>query len=184
MDDKQKLTQLYVELCDKLSAKVPEIKWMDLWRNQVDFFSTELTFAAPAAFFSFDTLGHKDLGNKVQQVKMQVSIRYYFETLAKTYKGSYNQDKALEFLDSISKIHGALHGTSGTNYSEMMRTGLRALDSAGHGSLYLQTFTCDMYDYAASDEYEATDITIQVEKGGMPETEEDEPNDGTNTFVI
>lgn len=178
MDNKQTIPQLYLELIEKIKAKVPEVRWMDLWRNQVNFFDNEAMFSSPAVFFAFDMINPEDMGNKVQQVTLQVSVYYFYETLASTQDGSFNQTSAIAFLDTLSRIYAALHGSSGTYYSGMRRTGQRAIDSPDNGNLYLQTFSCLLVDYAACDEFEETQI------GGVIVTDEEIPVQEPDDFTI
>ena len=154
----QNIKELYLELSTKISADVPALLWGDLWHNQVNFLDQEHPFPTPAYFLSFRVLGTQDEGQKVQSLKMQVDCYIFYETMADTFEGSFNQDSALAFLDIIESVYASIHGTSGENYSEMRRTGLSAIDTGTAGNLYLQTFECVVVDYAAMKEY--TDITI------------------------
>ena len=46
-------TNLYRELARIIQEKIPQIYWIDLWHNQVNFLQDEHPFQTPAIFLSF-----------------------------------------------------------------------------------------------------------------------------------
>lgn len=165
----QNWTELYKELCALIKAKVSEVKWQDLWHNQVNFLESEHPFPSPALFYGFRTLEVMDLSKKVQKVPIQVDVYVFFETFADTYDGSWNQESALGFLGILSQVHAAFHGSEGTNYSNMRRKGFSAVDTGGAGNTYLVNFTCEIIDYSAVNPEENANIEeVEIEGGGAP----------------
>ncbi|MBD3748524.1 MAG: hypothetical protein IE931_03415 [Sphingobacteriales bacterium] len=178
----QNFKDLYLELCELLNTKVAAIKWLDLWNNQVDFLEEEYQFPAPAVFLSFRFLDTTDFGTLAQNVSLQVDAYVFYETFANTFKGSFNQDTALEFLDLLNNVYAAIHGTSGTNYSNMRRTGLSALDTGGAGNLYQLNFECELIDYAAIKNFVDADVDeVTVNNESAPEQE---PETGENFYLV
>lgn len=169
-------TDLYKELVSKIQTNLPEIVWIDLWHDQISYLTEELPFSTPAVFISFSTVATEDRGLRVQEVNTQVDIYLFFETFSDTYIGSMNQDSALEFLNSLTKMHALLHGTNGDNYSAMRRVDMRREDSGGAGNLYRISFECNVVDYSAQtifNESETPDAQLEIDKGGVPEKEKD-----------
>lgn len=148
-------TELYKELADIITTNINEVKWVDVWKNQVSFLDSELPFPAPAVFLAFQSDNMSDLSQKQQDITMLVTAYIYYETFAESFEGSYNQDSALGFGEILTNVHKNLHGTSGTNFSSMKRIGFQPVDFLGAGLLYQQTFTCQVIDKSASQ-----DITI------------------------
>lgn len=170
----QNFKDLYVELAELLAEKIPAVKWIDLWNNQVDFLEDEHPFQSPAIFLSFRFIDTEDKGELVQDVRLQVDAYTFYETFADTFKGSYNQQSALEFLDILNNVYSVLHGSNGENYSTMRRIGFNAVDTGNAGNLYLTSFECLITDYAAVKNYvdgEVEDVVIENEKA--PEHEDD-----------
>lgn len=170
----QNFKDLYLELAELLTAKIPAVNWIDLWNNQVDFLEDEHPFPSPALFLSFRFINTEDKGKLVQDIRLQVDVYTFYETFADTYKGSYNQQSALAFLDILNNVYAALHGTNGTNYSTMRRIGFNAVDTGNAGNLYLTSFDCLITDYAAVKNYvdgEIDDLVIENVKA--PEQEDD-----------
>ena len=63
---------LYIELAERISEKLPEIRWIDLWHNQVGFLADEHPFGTPAVFIGFRSAQINDIGELVQIVDLQV----------------------------------------------------------------------------------------------------------------
>ncbi|MFA9212493.1 MAG: hypothetical protein ACEQSR_01415 [Candidatus Methylacidiphilales bacterium] len=146
------MKNLYLELAELL-ATITEIKWIDLWHNQVNFIEDEHEFPTPAVFLSFRALNADDMAQNIQNLELQVEVYLYFETFADTYKDSVNQESALAFLDILNKIYIKLQGTEGTNYQNMRRIGFNAVDTGGAGNLYQTVFNCTSTDFSAQKTY-------------------------------
>ena len=156
---------LYTELATKIQEKIPEINWIDLWSNQVNFLSSEHPFQTPAVFLSFRSLQTQDLGEKQQEVNLQVDFYLFFETFLDSFHGAYNQQSALDFLKLMDALHGNFHGTAGENYTAMRRVGFNAEDTGGSGNLYRITFSCLLQDTSAMKYYEeVNDLDFEVDK--------------------
>jgi len=159
------ITELYKELGTKIFDNMPEIKWIDLWHNQVGFLENEHPFPTPALFLSFRSNTMNDLAEKIQKVGIQIDFYLYYETFTDTYHGGFNQDDALDFLKSIDNLHKLLHGTSGENYTAMRRVGFNPEDTGNAGNLYRVTYECNSIDYNAFIEREnGTFKDLDVEK--------------------
>ena len=161
----QNWTDFYKELANKIANELPEVKWIDLWHNQVNFLDTEHAFPTPAVFLAFRSSNIEDLGIKVQKVTLQVDVYLFYETFADTYKGSWNQDEALGFLEIFDGLFAALHGSSGENFSSMRRINFTPVDTGNSGNLYLQTFACELIDYSAQKAFEEGGFSdLEVER--------------------
>ena len=166
--------KLYQEIAEKLTTEITAINWIDLWHNQVGFLVEEHPFPTPAVFLGFRILNTEDQSEKVQNLNLQIDVYYFYETFLDTYQGAYNQADALAYLETITDIYKILHASSGTNYSEMRRTGFSAVDTGSSGNLYVQSFACSTVDASALVDYElVTPGEIDLEKGEKPTDELD-----------
>lgn len=163
----QNWIDLYLEHANTLTEKIPKIKWVDLWHNQVNFLAEEHPFDTPAVFLSYRSLNTEDIGEKVQKLKLQVDFYLYYETFADTYKGAHNQDSALEFIDLMNVINEVFHGTSGLNYSEMRRIGFAPIDTGSAGNLYRISYSCILIDYSAKKDYKKTQQDADINLGNI-----------------
>lgn len=170
---------LYKELAEKITSDLEQIRWVDLWHEQVSYLTTELPFPTPSVFLAFNSVDVEDMGLLSQQINTQVDCYLFFETFSDTYTGAYNQGSALEFLEQLTELHKLLHGTDGENYTEMRRMDLKREDSGNTGNLYRISFQCMVYDNSANKQYEDKEIKdIDIQKGNRPQQTE------TPTFYI
>ena len=157
---------LYKEIMSLLTTNIPVIAWGDLWHNQVGFLIEEHPFPTPAVFLAFRLIDPEDLGEKTQKADVQVDVYYFYETFLDTYQGAYNEDDALDYLDTNTEIHKFLHGSSGDNYAEMRRVAFAPVDTGSAGNLYRQSFVCNIVDATAAKIYgEASPGDINYTEG-------------------
>ena len=160
------------------AGKLPEIKYVDLWHEQVSFLTEELPFATPAVFIGFSTVSIEDRGLLVQDCDTQIDLYLFFETFSDTYQGSKTQSRALDYLNSLTRLHALFHGKTGDNYSDMRRVHIGREESGGAGNLYRISFQCTITDYSAKEIYnesESPDMGLVIEKGDIPNSEEMPP---------
>lgn len=171
----QNFKDLYTELTTKAETAIPEVRWQDIWHNQVNFLETEHPFPAPALFYQFRISNTQDMGNKAQKGLLQVDVYVFYETFADTYHKSLNQGSALAFLEILTKVYALLHASEGENYSNMRHIGTNPVDTGGSGNTYLLSFQCELVNYAACIDYEEYEIKdAEVTVGAKPEEEEEE----------
>lgn len=144
---------IYTELADKLSA-INGINWVDLWNSQVYNLEDEHPFPAPAIFLAFRSNTTTDVSEKIQEVILQVDVFLFYETFLDTFKGAYNQNEALGFLDHLDEINKLLHGSFGDYYKSMRRIAFSPVDTGGAGNLYSITYECMMTDSTAQKEWD------------------------------
>ncbi|MBF6607988.1 MAG: hypothetical protein ITG00_04535 [Flavobacterium sp.] len=169
----QDWTELYKELAEKIKSNVKGVKWIDLWNSQVYNLEGEHPFPAPAVFLAFRSNRMDDAGLKVQKVELQVDVFLFYETFLDTYHGAYNQEQALEFLETLSQLNRIFHGSDGKSYSSMRRLSFSPVDTGGAGNLYSVTYSCQLMDYSAADEIEEgtfSDLTIEPKEVFIVET--------------
>ena len=165
----QNFTELYKELCQKVTDAIPEIEWQDLWHNQINFLDQEHSFPTPALFYAIRILNTEDLHERAQDCNVQIDVYHYFETFDDTYQGSYNQESALAFLDNCTKVHQLLHASTGESYSAMSRVAFTPVDTGGAGNLYRQSFTCKLRDLSAIKQFNTViPGEVDVIKGNIP----------------
>ena len=167
----ENLKELYLEHEKRITDNMPEIKHVDLWAEQVGFMAEEHPFKAPAVFFAYRILQADDQGEKIQQLRMQVEAYLYYETFADTKRGAKRQQKALGFLDLLTKLNACFHGSSGQYFGEMRRTGFNPVETGTANLLYVQRYECTVNDASAQAIQESLkfdNMEVKVEKGESP----------------
>lgn len=160
-------SELYKEIADRITHNLPDVQWVDLWHEQINYLTEELPFPTPAVFVGFGTREADDAGTLVQNLTVQVDLRLFYETFSDTYDGSANQDKALAFLDRLTELHALFHGKSGQYFTEMRRIDMSREESGDAGNLYRISFECLVVDYSAKVLFTEADMNgreIEVER--------------------
>lgn len=102
--------ELFIAVCDRLKAKVPELKWIDAEEGQLSV-SERPAVAFPCCLIDMSYATCNAFAGAKQQVTVQFCLRVAFVA-----NGSMNaaapanvRDRAFANLDVIEKIHKALH---------------------------------------------------------------------------
>lgn len=74
-------TDLYKEIAARITDNLPEIAWVDLWHEQVNYLTEELPFPVPAVFLAFDTIQTDDRGKLIQDCNTQIDMYLFYEIL-------------------------------------------------------------------------------------------------------
>lgn len=86
-----------------------------------------------------------------------------------TFRGAYNEEGALQFIETLDHLHALFHGTDGDNYSSMRRLSFNPVDTGNAGNLYQLSFECLLQDYSAMKQFVDGKVKgINIEKG-VPE---------------
>jgi|GEM_PF-374468 len=178
-------SELYKEITGRIKSNLPDVQWVDLWHEQINYLTEELPFPTPAVFVGFGTREADDAGTLVQNLTVQVDLRLFYETFSDTYDGSANQDKALAFLDRLTELHALFHGKSGQYFTEMRRIDMSREESGDAGNLYRISFECLVTDYSAQVLFTEVDMNgreIEVEQANP--TTPDDVEDMFDTNII
>lgn len=171
------LKDFYKEIAT-LIIENTSVVWCDLWRNQTEAWEEEFPFPFPAVFVEIRSDNIEDIGNKAQDINAQIVFHVAYETLADSHHGSNNQEHALAYFDVIKELHQLLHGSHGTNFTDMYRTAIVPEEAGTNVIQYALVYNTVIRDYSASPNYTEQDVSgINIAQGKRPIT-----ND--NTFVI
>ncbi|MBL7902936.1 MAG: hypothetical protein JNK73_13145 [Bacteroidia bacterium] len=151
MVEEQDWIEAYKEI-GKLMEAIPEVKHVDLWHEQIDFLPEEYPWPPGSVFIEVNVSDTSSTGLKVQDLNAEVTVFFVLDTLADTYMKSATQDIAFEFGQVLKKIHKALHGNSGKNFSAMNRRGIFRQPAPQYLMAYKQVFNCIIRDMSAMDE--------------------------------
>lgn len=146
----QKFTDAYLEICTRIGTKMPYIKWVDLWHNQVNFLDEEHPFPTPAIFLGFRTQKQDETGQKAVDKIWQIDMYLFYETFSDTFKGSHNQASAIDFLKALDDMTKYFHAWNGSHLGSLSDLGTRPVETGGSGNLYVRSFSCNLRDYAAT----------------------------------
>lgn len=114
--------QIFQAVCARLSERLPEIKFIELWNNNVAQISGGATWPLPAVFVEFETIEWRQQNNAAR--RGDVAVRLHIITRAVNTHGHTDprQAEALAFFDLIDRVNAAMQGLRGENFAGFMLT--------------------------------------------------------------
>lgn len=113
--------QIYMAIIARLK-EISQIKYIDLWNNNIEMLTSGAVWPRPAVFIEFETVEWKQQQRGAR--RGDFAIRLHIVTDAVTYNGSddQRQNAALEYLDLIDEINKSMQGLRGENFAGFMLT--------------------------------------------------------------
>jgi hypothetical protein len=146
-------------------------KYVDLWSEQTEYKADdgatdeELPFGLPACFMDIDAPSMTSIGLKGKQYQSTLTLYIAFETLADTYIGAPNQDKAMDIFEYALALFESLNGYTHTDFKGTLNsTTLRRYKSRSNLIMYALTFDVNLRDQTATDKQRPTQtVTVDAE---------------------
>lgn len=156
--------QLFMAIVERLKERVKEVKFIDLWNEQIAVIQTGSTWPLPAVFIEFEPYDVHQQGNRVRMAT--VNIRLHIVTRSVAHNGSDDKKRmaqALEIFDLIEKVDAAINGLAGDCFSSFML--INSATNHNHAELIesIETFTTRITDTSAARQhapYVLTDAEI------------------------
>ncbi|MBQ9187340.1 MAG: hypothetical protein IJ144_05905 [Prevotella sp.] len=113
--------QLFLAIVNRLTEKVPELQFIDLWNEQLATIQGN-TWPLPAVFIEFEQYDVHQQANHVRTA--EISVRLHIITRAVNYNGSKDErmNQALAIFDLIDNINAAMQGLCGDCFASFMLT--------------------------------------------------------------
>lgn len=114
--------QIFQAICARLTERVPEIKFIDLWNNNVAALNGGALWPVPAVFIEFEAIEWRQQNNGAR--RGDVAVRLHLVTRPPATHGHTDpkMPEALSFLDLIDQINAAMQGLKGENFSGFQLT--------------------------------------------------------------
>lgn len=114
--------QIFQAICTRLTERVPDIQFIDLWNNNVQMLNGGAVWPLPAVFVEFEPIEWRQQGGGAR--RGDVAVRLHLVTRAVSTHGSKDpkMPDALSFLDLIDRINAAMQGLRGNNFSGFQLT--------------------------------------------------------------
>ncbi len=114
--------QIFQAICARLTERVPDIQFIDLWNNNVQTLNGGAVWPLPAVFVEFEPIEWRQQNNGAR--RSDVAVRLHLVTRAVGTHGAADpkMSDALGFLDLIDQINAAMQGLRGDNFSGFQLT--------------------------------------------------------------
>lgn len=114
--------QIYKAICARIAEKLPEIKHINLWNNNLAYLTGGALFPRPAVFVEFETIDWQQSLKRVRQADIGVRLHIITDAVLSYGSTDPKEDNALEFFDLIDRLNAALQNLNGENFSAFMLT--------------------------------------------------------------
>lgn len=111
---------IYKAIAARLKGASLGIKYISLWNRNTEQLATQKGFRLPAVFVEFEPIQWSQLQSRARSADLRIRLHIVTETLATPEDGSKYQDQALEHLDLIESISGAIQGLCGDGFNGLM----------------------------------------------------------------
>lgn len=108
--------QIFQAICTRLTERVTDIQFIDLWNNNVQTLSGGAVWPLPAVFVEFEPIEWRQQNNGAR--RGDVAVRLHLVTRAVSTHGAKDpkMSDALGFLDLIDQINAAMQGLRGITF--------------------------------------------------------------------
>lgn len=174
MGEQDVIIEAYLELATKINAEVPEVKFIDLWADQLALSPDKdgkFPFTLPAVFLEFVCQRIGTRNGDIQEMDVLVIVRLAVGSYAETYHKSINKDSALKFGKIFRKIYNCLQNHKSDVVAENMnRTNWTREQAPPFVYSYSMSFQSTLIDDSGVGELpnEVQPDGLNVEKGTIP----------------
>lgn len=111
---------IYKAIAARLKGAKLDIKHISLWNRNTEQLAKQKGFRLPAVFVEFEPIQWSQLQGRARSADVRVRLHIVTESLATPEDGGKYQDQALEHLDLIESISGAIQGLCGDGFNGLM----------------------------------------------------------------
>ncbi|EWC93236.1 hypothetical protein [Porphyromonas catoniae] len=113
---------LYERICAQLKKELPDIKYFDLWNENMENLEQGIIFDTPAVFLEFDPISFSSVSRGVPRYPVVITLHIITRYAPKRPNRSGYAPEALQHLDLLERIERALIGLSGEGFSALQLT--------------------------------------------------------------
>lgn len=112
--------QIFLAISTALTDNVTDVKFIDLWNENITALAGGAAWPTPAVFIEFEPIQWRQhqLGNR----RAEIAVRLHVITRAVKYNGAADSrlEQALDYFDLIDQINAAMQGLRGDNFAAFM----------------------------------------------------------------
>ena len=110
---------LFESICSKLQTDLPEIKYYDLWNENMDGIEQGIIFDTPAVFIEFDPISFTSQARGVPRHPITITLHVVTRYTPQRPTRSGYASEAFQHLELLERIELALIGLSGEGFSAL-----------------------------------------------------------------
>lgn len=114
--------QIFQAICVRLTERVPDIQFIDLWNNNVQTINGGAVWPLPAVFVEFEQIEWRQQNNAARRGDVAVRLHIITRAIATHGHDDPKISDALGFLNLIDQINAAMQGLRGDNFTGFQLT--------------------------------------------------------------
>ncbi len=114
--------EIFQAIANTVTQKVTDIKYIDLWNEQLAETTSSTAFPTPSLFVEFEQFEYNQNANHVTQADIGIRIHVITRTVLANGTTDRRMEAALGFLDLIDSVNRALCSLAGEHFSTLMHT--------------------------------------------------------------
>jgi hypothetical protein len=146
--------RLKLKLDTNYNGSLKKLKHIDLFNDQINQYEREHPFDLPAIFIQ---LQFTNLRTKAGQLYQWGDVNVTLHVLQYSLDSDLKASDILLYLEEVNK---AIHGTQGTNYNNLVRTGIEITNTNNQMYYHTISYTAGCWDGSASRDRDMTQVTI------------------------
>ena len=167
---------LFKKIIERINSKVPEIKHIDLWNNQIEMEAQELPFNRPAVFLEFLPVTWHTLGQKRSDADINFALHLVTDMTGiqtDSTQEEQKQNDSLYRLILFEKVWVAMQGYQAndgdTQFSKIIRNGSNIDSNSGQLNKDTLFFFTHVNDSAAVPVYTEAPLNLRISGDIVPE---------------
>ncbi len=108
---------IYKAIADRLNSAKLGIRYISLWNRNTEQLREHKAFRLPAVFVQFEPILWSQLGQGARTAAVRVRLHIVTDCPVSPEIGGKYEDKALEHLDFLERVGGALQGLAGDGFN-------------------------------------------------------------------
>ncbi|WP_234111762.1 hypothetical protein [Chryseobacterium sp. R2A-55] len=150
-------SQILLDLQDRISQEVPEIRYTDQNLGQLAKLgdTDQPPLAYPAVLIDFPNTVYSEMATNLQIGAVQISVLLVLDTYSQTWHNAPLEvrEKGLEYLEIEQKLYKSLQGWNLDYFAPLSRTAIRSQNNNDVGLRVRElTFTTEYEDWTMNDD--------------------------------
>ena len=115
--------RIIMAIADRIREQVPEIKYIDVFNEQIANATGGIPFPLPAVLIEFEEITYKQLSNHCTTADVPLRLHIVTRTVQANGSNARTFEASLAYFDTIDKVNKALSTLCGEYFSTLMHLG-------------------------------------------------------------
>lgn len=114
--------QIFQAIGRRIAERVPDVKFIDLWNNNVAALAGGAVWPTPALFVEFEEIEWRQQGNAARMGEVAVRLHIITRAISTNGHTDQRQAQALAYLDLLDRVNAAMQGLRGEHFAAFQLT--------------------------------------------------------------